>query len=478
LLESPCGPTARAIASRLVTGVLVAAVVLSRPAAGDQPAPSATITVGSDAGVSIDSRFVGFSYEKSALSEPLFNAGNAALVRLFRMLGPGILRVGGNSVNETSWSADGTGGAKRLTAPPDVDQLAGFLRATDWKVLYGLNGTGSEARVNADEAAYAARALDDRLYGFEIGNEPDLYRFNGLKPKTFGFADFVADWEFRAAKIKEKLPDATLTGPAAFDYGAYAVPFAAREAGRISLLTEHYYRGDGRSADSTADLLLSPDPDLENMLAALQQAASANHLASGYRVAEANSFYNGGAPGVSNAFASALWAFTFCLSLAQHGAGGVNLHGGGNSPGYTPIADDGRGNVVGVRPAFYGLLLFSMMARDAVLTSKSTGSATALASFATGGRDGRLDVALVNKSRTESASVRVLLPQSYASGTALMLSAPDLDSTAGIAFAGAEVTAKGYWRPIEAFSLPVIESSILMAVPPGSIVLIRGKLRD
>src|ERR1700749_3079602 len=50
--------------------------------------------------------FVGFSYEKSALSRGFFVESNKRLVDLFHRLGPGILRLGGNSVDRTSWSAD------------------------------------------------------------------------------------------------------------------------------------------------------------------------------------------------------------------------------------------------------------------------------------------------------------------------------------------------------------------------------------
>jgi len=44
-------------------------------------------------------RFVGLGYEKSKLSQPLFTAGNANLISLFKLLGNGVLRIGGNSVD-------------------------------------------------------------------------------------------------------------------------------------------------------------------------------------------------------------------------------------------------------------------------------------------------------------------------------------------------------------------------------------------
>jgi len=79
------------------------------PAEGssDPPTTTATVTIGSTKGNSVSSTFAGLSYEKSILSEPFFIAGNMALTNLFKMLGPGILRVGGNYVNATTWSATG-----------------------------------------------------------------------------------------------------------------------------------------------------------------------------------------------------------------------------------------------------------------------------------------------------------------------------------------------------------------------------------
>ena len=461
---------------------IVALVALTPFTAGlagsssDLPKATATVTIGSATGNSVSSTFAGFSYEKSVLSEPLFTASNTALAKLFKMLGPGILRVGGNSVNETTWSATGAGLTAAFTAPPDIDRLAGFLRATGWKVIYGLNGTTSDATSSASEAAYAARSLGDRLYGFEIGNEPDLYHSNGLKPKTYTFADFLIEWDSYRARINQAAPHTAMTGPAAaFDYSAYAVPFAEKEAANISLLTEHYYRADGRAATSTIDLLLSPDPSLRPMLSALKEAASTNHITRGYRMAEANSFYHGGAPGISNAFGSALWALEFCFTLAENGAAGVNFHGGWEGPGYSPIATDDNGRVVEVRPVFYGMLLFSMMAHGSLLTAHATGTATALSTYAVAETDGSLDIALANNSRSEAVYVNLSLPPGQNSATALMLTSLSLDSTSGVAFAGSEITSQGFWKPTKIYDVPVRASSVSIDVPASTVILVQAK---
>ena len=60
--------------------------------------------------------------------------------------------------------------------PEAIDALAGFLKATGWKLIYGLNFGNSTPERAAREAAYVARAIGDRLEYFQIGNEPDFYQ--------------------------------------------------------------------------------------------------------------------------------------------------------------------------------------------------------------------------------------------------------------------------------------------------------------
>src|SRR5262245_39552014 len=127
-------------------------------------------------GAGLDSRFAGFSYEKSTLSTMLFSGTNGDLIGLFKRLGPGILRVGGNSVDKNTWNAACPGLTAGAVAPADVDLLTAFLRAADWKVIYAVNLAASTPAAAASEAQYAARSLGDRLFGFEIGNECDLYK--------------------------------------------------------------------------------------------------------------------------------------------------------------------------------------------------------------------------------------------------------------------------------------------------------------
>jgi hypothetical protein len=428
-------------------------------------------------GITLTPGFAGFSYEKSKLSSHLFDAGHPGLVAHFQRLGPGLLRVGGNSVDKTPWNAAGAGLTAGEIGPPDVDRLAGFLRATGWKVLYGLDFAGGTASSWASEAAYAATALGDRLAGFEIGNEPDIYHSNGLRPTTYTYAGFHTEWTAAAAAVRGAVPAAVLTGPAsAWDRVHYTAPFAADERATIHLLTQHYYRANGQLATSTVDLLLQGDPALPASLQALRAAAGGSGIAGGYRIAECNSYYNGGAPGVSDAFGSALWVIDFLFTLAQNGAAGANLHGGGSGPGYTPLADNGT-DVVEVRPEYYGMVLFAQAADgDLLSTSTSTSSGDLpLSTWAVARSDGATALVLVNRDRTRSAEVSADLGVTISSATVTSLTGPSVDATTGQLLQGSPIAADGSFAPAPAPTVTASGMVVRLTVAAGSAALVLAR---
>ena len=419
----------------------------------------------------LETGFVGFSYEKSRLNLPLFNAGNPGLVALFRFLGPGVLRVGGNSVDKTTWDSTGLGLVSGKIAPSDVDRLAGFLKASNWRVIYGLNFATNTPSQLADEAAYVANALGAHLYGFELGNEPDLYHSNGLRATTYTYTAFLAEWRAYAAALQTRVPTAAFTGPAsAYNTSGFTSPFAKDQGSGLELLTQHYYRADGQLATSTIDLLLSPDPNLPGILQALKQSAAA--IPGGYRLAEANSFYNGGAPNVSDAYGTALWAIEFLVTNALNGSSGVNFHGGGNGTGYTPIADDGT-HVVMARPEFYGLALVAMAAPGRVLPTTVSAGTLAFSAYAVAADDGSTVLVLVNKDRAQTATVTTGLGTTATSASLTVLTGTSLDSPTGTLLNGAPIGADGSWSPQSSANVGVVNSSLTLTVPPATAVLAR-----
>ncbi|MCC8170306.1 MAG: hypothetical protein LIP00_00685 [Parabacteroides sp.] len=166
----------------------------------------------------VPSGFPGFSYEVTQLmdSSRYLHPENRVLIRMLKNLGPGLLRVGGNSSDKTGWTgAPRTRftGKDSLTTT-DIDRFSEFVQLTGWKVLFGLNLGTCNPEVNADEAVYVAKRLKNSLYAFQIGNEPDLY-YKHLRPADYEIREYEAEWLSNYRMVKSCLPDVPFAGPAA-----------------------------------------------------------------------------------------------------------------------------------------------------------------------------------------------------------------------------------------------------------------------
>jgi hypothetical protein len=147
-----------------------------------------------------------------------------------------------------------------------------------------------------------------------------------------------------------------------------------------------------------------------------------------YRMTEGNSCYHGGQPGVSDAFASALWAADYLLRVAQAGYAGVNLHGGGE--GYYALIT-GEPNATKLRPQYYGMLLAQRFTGATFVGVSLGGEARNVTTYAAR-KDNAMLVALVNKSGNP-VQVR-LRGRGMECWT---LTAPSLDAKDGVEFAQA-----------------------------------------
>jgi hypothetical protein len=443
------------------------------------------MTVTATAAGSIGPAFAGLSYEKSELYGPLFSASNSDLIGMFKRLGPSILRVGGNSVDKNVWSPNGPGQTAGQIAPSDVASLAAFVKATGWQCLYGINLGGAATGATtptlaADEVAYAVQQFGSSLLGIEIGNECDLYGDAGnYFAGNWSLSQFLTLWqEFRAA-ILANAPGVPITGPAdAGNESTWTVPFGQTVTkSEITLLTQHYYRANGALSTSTAAYLITPDPTLTADLAILKTGAQSIGIP--YRMSECNSFYNGGASGVSNSYASSLWVIDYLFNCAQAGAAGANFHGGGDGPGYTPIADN-AGSVVGARPEFYGILLFTLAGQGSLYTTEISAGTLNVTAYAVKTSTGALNLVVVNKDLTQNLQLTAQLPEPVTSATLLAMTqltsgatAPDLSATAGVTIQGASINPDGTFSPAASYTLEPSGSQLTCYVPALSAVLIQ-----
>lgn len=318
-------------------------------------------------GARIPDDFVGLSYEVQQLANPdFFSTKNTGLMAAFKRISArGVLRLGGNTSEFATWKATadasdpqrpelrevaGEPKAQYYTiTPQSVRNLKGFLDATGWKCIYGIGmGTNTPERA-AEEAAFAAPTLGSKLEYFQIGNEVDLFGSHLRDPKTWNPDTYLDEWLGMARAIEARVPGARFGMPDIAARIQWLTQIADRWATiknppHVVALTHHYYfSGPATNPNATIPNLLSPATAEKVQHTADIATTDAKKMGVRVRMTEGNTCYGGGKPGLSDAFAAALWAADYSLELASNNYTGVNLHGGsGNS-----VADSVGGSLLG-----------------------------------------------------------------------------------------------------------------------------------
>ena len=202
---------------------------------------------------------------------------------------------------------------------------------------------------------------------FELGNEPDQLARQGYRPSTYGFPDYVQEFNGYAAAVAAstsgKYAAGMASGSATWDTANDAA-FLNDAAGVLGTVTSHEYplsACQGTSSITIAHLL---SDNISNVFyrryQPIVQAASAYGIP--VRAGEMNSVSCSGFVGVSDVFASSLWVLDSLFELQLSGAAGMNLHTGSPSSGVPDqpynafYVNDAQ---VQVRPVYYGMLLFA-----------------------------------------------------------------------------------------------------------------------
>ena len=399
--------------------------------------------------------------------DPVFEA-------LVRGLSPGqapVLRIGGNSTDQSYVPGPG------VTAPRYVAYRLtdGWLATTSAlahdlgaRMTLGLNLAADEPKLDAAEArAYLHWFGRGSIAALEIGNEPNLYAQlhelllpdgHHVKARTHGFGP--SDYAREVAEVTAALPR---TDPAwVFAGPALAASESPASAGvwvrRMSALL--------RAAPAQRTLTVHRYPQLQCLkghvsspqyptIGHLLSAYSTSGLAAGVRqwvriagaqgrtvrVDELNSVACRGRAGVSDTFASALWATDALFSLVRVGVAGVNVH-------TTPIPETayelfafshagGRWSAA-VRPDYYGLKLFAdaAPAGSRLLDVRGAEHSGSLSVWATQGPDGSDRLVLIDKDPGHARTVTVPMPRGAHTATLERLTAPSLTSTGGVRLGG------------------------------------------
>jgi len=427
----------------------------------------------------------GFSFEKSHLTDGFFVPGHAALVAMFKLLGPGVVRIGADDVNTSVWVPGATFVAAGTTSTnvgtAEVDALAQFLAAANWKAIYAVNMRGSSTTQTAvTELQYVVPKLGTSLQAVEVGNELNLYNVSNIE----------SIWHSYAQAIHTAFPSTAVAGPGVFEDINYATNFINGEGATIDLVTHHYYRGTAGTSTATLANLMNLDPAVTSQSQSLATAVQTKKIPGGFRWGEMNSYSSHGEKGISNALASALWGINFMLTTAGYGSVGVNFHGGGqnmdgnvcptgvsscNKPfWYSPLLEvDSR--VTAAAPLYYGMLLVSRMGTgDMLSTTASAGSAN-LRAYTVTPADGSTVVVIVNGEASTGVNATVDIGAAVSSATAVYLRGASLTATTGITLGETPVNPDGTWTPKAPFTLSHSGNTLTVPVPAASAVLITAR---
>lgn len=451
----------------------------------------------------IPADFIGLSYESAQLSEPeFFSASNTELVGFVRRLGvSGVLRIGGNTSEWCYWTPDASThnpatdqqqegavleqaigpdkghklGTPRKITPEAVRNLRGFIDATGWKLIYGLNMGSEAAETAAAEAEFVMRTMGNKLIAFQLCNEPDLFFRNGLRKSDYNFAQFAQEWQHFYEVIRQRVPHAPFAGPDTAFNNEWLVPFAKQFKDDAAFLSQHYYaEGPPENPAMTITRLLNPSKQLEAEFQGMAQTKADSGLP--FRLAETNSCYQGGKQGVSDTFASTLWGADLMYQLATAGGVGINFHGGGYG-WYTPIAGTVPGGFT-ARPIYYGMLLFAQAGPGHLIDAKLDNPQDAPLVNAYGLLNegvephGTVKAVIFNKHDDRTVKLHIDCGQRANRARALRLTAPRLDDTQDVTLGGNPVGGSGAWSAEHEEDLTVHEGAAKIDMPAGSAALV------
>jgi hypothetical protein len=428
------------------------------------PAPSVTVSVDTaHPGPPVPQDFLGLSFEMSSLPQIARYGSRGNLVALLRSLGPGVLRFGGVSADtRIAWTDARTprpAWASGVVDADDFRQLAALAAQSGWHVVLTLGIVHFDPTAAAREAGAAKAALGPWLEAFEFGNEPNSYAQHGMREEPWGLAQYDAQvGEYRAG-VEAAAPGVPVWGPDVSGSSAFETwgPGEVVDQRPTTLTGHHYPLGCAQRKPVPSVTSLLSSPIWRREVGSVRRYVSLSQSAGlPFRMDETNSVSCGGVAGISNSFASALWAAGYLPKLMGSGAIGVNMHGNvANCNGYSPICAPGPQELAGgelqAQPEWYSLLLARQLLGTRPLPTatklRRTDANVHVLGFAA--PDGSLRIVAVDDDPLGSSGVivRLKLGSRFAAASTLALAGQSLHALSGVELGESEVAADGSWTP-------------------------------
>ncbi len=486
----------RALATALVAA-LALALTLVGAAHGDsqgaahasQPRaiPVSASFYAGEPGAPVPQNFLGLSFEAGSLAQIANYSGGGDMVALLRSLGAGVLRFGGVTADEqTAWVDEGTprpAWALGVLEAGNLRGLGSLAAQSGWHVLLTLGLGHFEPQRAAREAAAAKAALGESLEAVELGNEPDSYSNHGLRALPWTPVQYQEQIDVYRSAIETLAPGIPLAGPDTSGSSAYE-KWGLSEAiyQRPAMLTGHHYPlSCAEHPAPSISRLLSPQIRQLEEVSLRRYLFIAHETEVPFRLDETNTVSCGGTPGISNTFASALWAVNYLTRAMSMGVSAVNLQGNpANCEGYTPLcapsAEDLATGALRAQPEWYALLLAKALIGERPLRTTvrpvdrpNVEVSTFLAA------DGTLQFVAVDDDPPGARPVAVHLHvgSAFHGAAVLSLTAPSPAALTGVQLGGQEVQPDGSWvEPAKLPRVPNRHGVISVKLAPSSAALV------
>lgn len=483
----------------LAAVVLMLATEQRSPSSAVKPTKVAVTLAPGASAMSVPGAFLGLSTEYWAL--PVWERSSLVLSRVLSLLRPAglgslVLRIGGDSADEALWRPKMRKIAEwviELTSAWLRDAAA-LVRGSRARLILDLNLVTATPPVAAQWARAAETALPSgAIVGFEIGNEPDLYNRRYWRavtagkqvlPRSLSAGDYARAFRAYARVLAAAVPGAPLLGPAvAYPLGTanWISRLLAGPHPGLRGVTAHEYpfsacAEPGSAGYPTVAGLLTETATAGAAASLSRVLRLARHAHLPFRLTELNSVTCRGVPGISDTFATALWAPDALFELLRAGIAGVNVHIRQDAIN-AAFSLGSRG--LTARPLLYGLVLFARtLGADPQLLNLQvrTRPSVALKAWAVRVRGGVLHLLLINKS-SEAASVALRLPAT-GPATAERLLAPAARSRAGVTLGGQWLGRDGLWHGKPAGeTIAPSQNGYRLSLPRRSAALISVRLR-
>jgi heparanase 1 len=356
---------------------------------------------------------------------PPFDFARPRLRALAAPLGHAYLRIGGTDADRTYYALDGSipttapSGYRWILSRAQLDAVMGFASALDFQILFTLDagagprgGGGPWTPDNARALVRYATSKQAPVAVWELGNEINGYLV------TLGFSlsvgDYAHDVQTARALLAADAPAAKLAGPASAywptvgEFVGFLPPFVQLDGTGVDVITWHYYPQQSARCPlalrpATPTLLLDPRnlDEIDRWADQVEHARATSAPNAQIWLDETSNAQCGGAPGISDAFASSLWWLDELGKMARRGTSVVvrqSLTGADYGLLAEPSLDP--------RPDYFATLLWRrLMGARSLSATVAQKTVRAYAHCAAGAKSGAVTVLVINLDAAKAVSL-------------------------------------------------------------------------